>query len=129
MLAQKKNDLAPSVIRRPKKGKRGGLLRWLVRNPMACVLLGAAVITMALSVYVGAYANATKSGYHKSALQVELKSLNMENAALQETLEKLRQPGWIDDYAAGSGMQQPSKMVYLEPSRRPTVAKNLDGLD
>lgn len=129
MLAQRRIDPVPSVARHPKRRKRVGLLRRLVRNPMACALLLGAAVTIVLSVYVGAYANATKSGYEKSALSAELKSLEMENVALQVTLEKLRQPGCVDEYAAANGMQQPSKVAYIEPPRRPAVARNVASPD
>jgi cell division protein FtsL len=126
LLAQRRYEVVRPVSARPRKRRRVGFLRALIRNRMACVLLLALAASFILSVYVGAYARATETGYHRGELLAQLKSLRLENERFRLQLEELRQPDRIAEFALASGMEQGRAMVYLRPVEQPSIARNLD---
>jgi hypothetical protein len=115
-----------SVRPRAKKAKRTTLLRSLLGNQMARVIVVALVVTCILSVYVSAYARATETGYHRGDLMAQLKSLRLENETLRLRLDQARQPDQIAQFATENGMEQSTKMVYLAPRENQNVARNLE---
>lgn len=129
MIAQRKHEvIRPVVSVRPRvrKARRTNLLRALMQNRMACVIMLAMAVSFVLSVYVSAYATATETGYHKGELMSQLKSLRLENEMLRLKLEETRQPDQIAAFAFANGMEQGTKMVYLAPNEQQNIARSLE---
>lgn len=126
MIVQRRYEaVRPAPVRARRRSKRVNLLRVLLCNRMVCVLLLALVVSSVLSVYVGAYATATETGYRRSDLVSQLKSLRLENEMLRLKLEQARQPSRIAEFALASGMEQSKDMVYLRTNEQPKIAQNL----
>lgn len=126
MMAQRKYEEAPKVVRKSRKRKRVNLLRMLIGNHMVCIVVLAVAVSFVLSVYVSAYARATENGYEKSRLQAHLKAVNMENESMKLILENLQQPERVESFAVEHGMQQGSRIAYIVPVKQPHVARNTD---
>ena len=129
MLAQRRHEAARPVAFRPRRRRRGNLLRALTHNRMACVLMVAAAVSFLLSVYVSAYARATEHGYERTELLSYLRQVRLENESLRLELEGRRQPDEIAAFATGSGMEQGQKMAFLRPVEQPHVAQNTEHAD
>lgn len=124
MLAQRRYEAVRPAARRLRKRRRTNLLRALIRNRMACVLMLALAVSFILSVYVSAYARAMETGYHRTELLSRLKVLRQENESLRLKLEALRQPDNIAEFAIANAMEPSTDIAYLTPTTQPHVARN-----
>lgn len=126
MLAQKRYEVAKPTVVRPRRRRRVGLLRKVFCNRMVCVLLFALGALFVLSVYVGAYAKATETGYQRGELLTRLKAVKLENEQLRLKLEELRQPERIATFAVANGMEQGTSMMYIRAIEQSSIARNPD---
>lgn len=126
MLAQNRLEFVRPLVSRPRKRKHVNILRALMHNQMACILLLAVAVLLLLIPYASAYARVTQKGYHKADLLSHLRNVRLESESLRLDLEALRQPDRIAQFAVANGMEQSSKMAYLRPTGEPRLAQNVD---
>jgi len=105
------------------------VLRKLLCNRMICILLLASVVCAVLTVYAGAYARVTEEGYRKGELLSHLRDLKVQNEELRVTLDALRQPDQVAEFALANGMHPGDRMAYLKPADEPRLARNIGGQD
>lgn len=124
MLAQRRYEEVRPTVRKYKRRKKISIVRSLLSNPMACVVIAAAVFCMLISTYVSVYAGYTEKGRSRAALLSNLNDVKKDNEKLKLSLEQLRQPERIEEFAVASGMKQCQQTAYLERMDRPRVAQN-----
>lgn len=126
MVAQSRRELMRPLARRRKRRTGTNLLRGLIRNQMACVLLLAVAVLLLLIPYASAYARVTQKGYHRAELLTRLRDMRLENESLRLRLEGLRQPERIAVFALANGMEHGESVAYLRPTNRPRLAQNTE---
>ncbi|MHB0913015.1 MAG: hypothetical protein ACYC2Y_06180 [Armatimonadota bacterium] len=122
MIAQRRYEVVRPVIR--KRRKKASLIRLILRDQMARVIILAVVAVLVGSVYVSAYSRFTSKGYLRGELLSTLSDLRKENESLRLDLETMKQPECIEEFAMAGGMEQSKEMAYIESDRQPRLAEN-----